>query len=83
MLPVLAAFFAAGRLVRARNATDRQRAPRAKSAELRRQREAAGPPGRAGRPRRRDRRDLERIPCTSQIGGIASAAAAGLTALDD
>ncbi len=79
VLPVLAAFFAAGCLVRARART--ASALRAKSAELRREREQ-----RARLAVLADRAEvtagLERT-LQSQIGGIASAAAAGLTALDD
>jgi hypothetical protein len=78
VLPVLAAFFAAGRLIRARNAT--AEALRGKSAELRRQREETARVAVLA-DRAHLSRDLEGSLHT-QIGGIASTAAAGLRALD-
>ena len=78
VLPVLAAFFAAGRLVRARNAT--AEALRGKSAELRRQREETARLAVLA-DRAHLSRDLEGS-LHAQIDGIASTAAAGLEALD-
>ena len=78
VLPVLAAFFAAGRLIRARNAT--AEALRGKSAELRRQREETARLAVLA-DRAHLSRDLEGS-LHAQIGGIASTAAAGLGALD-
>jgi hypothetical protein len=78
VLTVLAAFFAAGRLIRARNAT--AEALRGKSAELRRQREETARLAVLA-DRAHLSRDLEGSLHT-QIGGIASTAAAGLRALD-
>jgi hypothetical protein len=78
VLTVLAAFFAAGRLIRARNAT--AEALRGKSAELRRQREETARLAVLA-DRAHLSRDLEGS-LHAQIGGIASTAAAGLGALD-
>jgi len=78
VLPVLAAFFAAGRLIRARNAT--AEALRGRSAELRRQREETARLAVLA-DRAHLSRDLEGS-LHAQIGGIASTAAAGLGALD-
>ena len=78
VLTVLAAFFTAGRLIRARNAT--AEALRGKSAELRRQREETARLAVLA-DRAHLSRDLEGSLHT-QIGGIASTAAAGLRALD-
>src|ERR1035438_5812551 len=78
VLPVLAGFFAAGRLVRAR--TETAKALRIRSAELRRQRaETARMAVLADRARVSV--DLEGT-LYAQIGGIASTAATGLGALD-
>ena len=79
VLPVLAAFFAAGRLIRARNAT--AEALRGRSAELRRQREETARLAVLA-DRAHLSRDLEGS-LHAQIGGIASTAAAGLGALDN
>jgi len=78
VLTVLAAFFTAGRLIRARNVT--AEALRGKSAELRRQREETARLAVLA-DRAHLSRDLEGSLHT-QIGGIASTAAAGLRALD-
>ncbi len=78
VLAVLAAFFAAGRLIRARNAT--AEALRGKSAELRRQRQETARLAVLA-DRAHLSRDLEGS-LHAQIGGIASTAAAGLGALD-
>jgi hypothetical protein len=78
LLPVLAGFFAAGRMVRAR--TETAKALRTRSAELRRQREET-----ARMAVLADRApvsvDLEGT-LYAQIGGIASTAATGLGAID-
>jgi hypothetical protein len=79
ILPLLAVFFAAGRLVRAR--TEAASALRATSAELRRQREQTARLAVLA-DRAQVTADLERT-LQSQIGGLASAAATGLTSLDD
>ena len=78
VLPVLIAFFAAGRLVRAR--TETAKALRVRSAELRRQREQTARLAVLA-DRARVTADLEGTLHT-QIGGIASTAATGLGALD-
>ena len=78
VLPVLIAFFAAGRLVRAR--TETAKALRVRSAELRRQREQTARLAVLA-DRARVTADLEGTLHT-QIGGIASTAAIGLGALD-
>jgi hypothetical protein len=78
VLPVLIAFFAAGRLVRARTQT--AKALRVRSAELRRQREQTARLAVLA-DRARVTADLEGTLHT-QIGGIASTAATGLVALD-
>jgi hypothetical protein len=78
VLPVLIAFFAAGRLVRAR--TETAKALRVRSAELRRQREQTARLAVLA-DRARVTADLEATLHT-QIGGIASTAATGLGALD-
>jgi hypothetical protein len=78
VLPVLAAFFAAGRLIRARNAT--AEALRGQSAELRRRREETARLAVLADHAHLSR-DLEGS-LHAQIGGIASTAAAGLGALD-
>ncbi len=78
VLPVLAGFFAAGRLVRAR--TETAKALRIKSAELRRQREETARLAVLA-DRARVTADLERS-LHARIGGMASTAAAGLGALD-
>ena len=78
VLPVLIAFFAAGRLVRAR--TETAKALRVRSAELRRQREQT-----ARLAVLADRAQLTadlKGTLHTQIGGIASTAATGLVALD-
>ena len=77
VLPVLAAFFASGRLVRARMAT--AAALRKSSAELRRQREETARLAVLA-DRARVTADLEQS-LHAQIGGLASAAADGLGAL--
>ena len=78
VLPILAGFFAAGRLVRARMET--AEALRARSAELRRQREqTAGLAVLADRAR--VSADLE-ASLHAELGGIAAAAADGLSVLD-
>lgn len=79
VVPLLAVFFAAGRLVRAR--TEAASALRAKSAELRRQREQTARLAVLA-DRAQVTADLERT-LQSQIGGLASAAATGLTTLND
>ena len=78
VLPVLSAFFAVGRLVRAR--TETAKALRVRSAELRRQREQTARLAVLA-DRARVTADLEGTLHT-QIGGIASTAATGLGALD-
>jgi hypothetical protein len=78
VLPVLIAFFAAGHLVRAR--TEAAKALRARSAELRRQREQTARLAVLA-DRAQVTADLEGTLHT-QIGGIASTAATGLGALD-
>ena len=78
VLPVLIAFFAAGRLVRAR--TETAKALRVRSAELLRQREQTARLAVLA-DRARVTADLEGTLHT-QIGGIASTAATGLGALD-
>lgn len=78
VLPVLIAFFAAGRLVRAR--TETAKALRVRSAELRRQREQTARLAVLA-DRARVTAELEGTLHT-QIGGIASTAATGLGALD-
>jgi signal transduction histidine kinase len=78
VLPLLAIFFAAGCLVRAR--TEAAGALRAKSAELRRQREQTARLAVLA-DRAQVTADLERT-LQSQIGGLASAATTGLTTLD-
>jgi hypothetical protein len=78
VLPVLIAFLAAGRLVRAR--TETAKALRARSAELRRQREQTARLAVLA-DRAQLTADLEDTLHT-QIGGIASTAATGLGALD-
>ena len=78
VLPVLIAFFAAGRLVRAR--TETAKALRVRSAELRRQREQTARLAVLA-DRARVTADLEGT-LRTQIGGIASTAATGLGALD-
>jgi hypothetical protein len=78
VLPVLIAFFAAGRLVRARTQT--AKALRARSAELRRQREQTARLAVLA-DRAQLTADLEGTLHT-QIGGIASTAATGLGSLD-
>ena len=78
VLPVLIAFFAAGRLVRAR--TETAKTLRVRSAELRRQREQTARLAVLA-DRARVTADLEGTLHT-QIGGIASTAAIGLGALD-
>jgi hypothetical protein len=78
VLPVLIAFFAAGRLVRAR--TETATALRARSAELRAQREQTARLAVLA-DRAQVTADLEGTLHT-QIGGIASTAATGLGALD-
>ena len=77
VLPVLAAFFASGRLVRARTQT--AAALRKSSAELRRQREETARLAVLA-DRARVTTDLEQS-LHAQIGGLASAAATGLGAL--
>ena len=77
VLPVLAAFFASGRLVRARTQT--AAALRKSSAELRRQREETARLAVLA-DRARMTADLEQS-LHAQIGGLASTAAAGLGAL--
>jgi hypothetical protein len=78
VLPVLIAFFAAGRLVRAR--TETAKALRVRSAELRRQREQTARLAVLA-DRAQVTADLEGT-LHAQIGGIASTAATGLGALD-
>ena len=78
VLPVLSAFFAVGRLVRAR--TETAKALRVRSAELRWQREQTARLA-VMADRARVTADLEGTLHT-QIGGIASTAATGLGALD-
>jgi hypothetical protein len=78
VLPVLSAFFAVGRLVRAR--TETAKALRVRSAELRWQREQTARLAVLA-DRARVTADLEGTLHT-QIGGIASTAATGLGALD-
>jgi hypothetical protein len=78
VLPVLIAFFAAGRLVRARTQT--AKALRVRSAELRRQREQTARLAVLA-DRAQLTADLEGT-LHAQIGGIASTAATGLGALD-
>jgi signal transduction histidine kinase len=79
VLPVLVAFFAAGCLVRARTRT--ANALRLKSAELRRQREHTARLAVLA-DRAEISADLEQA-LHAQIGGIAAAAATGLSVLDD
>jgi signal transduction histidine kinase len=79
VLPVLVAFFAAGRLVRARS--QMAKALRLKSAELRRQREQTARLAVLA-DRAEISADLEQA-LHAQIGGIAAAAATGLNVLDD
>jgi hypothetical protein len=79
VLPLLAVFYATGCLVRAR--TEAASALRATSAELRRQREQTAHLAVLA-DRAQVTADLERT-LQSQIGGLASAAATGLTSLGD
>ena len=78
VLPILAGFFAAGRLVRARMET--AEALRARSAELRRQREQTAALAVLA-DRARVSADLE-ASLHAELGGIAAAAADGLSVLD-
>ena len=78
VLPILAGFFAAGRLVRARMET--ADALRARSAEIRRQREQTARLAVLA-DRARVSADLE-ASLHAELGGIAAAAAGGLDVLD-